>query len=63
MGRWKGVRLSPDGPLELYDLETDLGEARNIADEQPEIVARITDYLDHARTESAEWPLRRAEEG
>ena len=60
MGRWKGVRLSPDGPLELYDLETDLGEETNRADEHPEVVDRIETYLEGARTESAAWPLRGA---
>jgi arylsulfatase A-like enzyme len=27
--------------IELYDLETDIGETNNIADEHPEIVARL----------------------
>ncbi|CAN5865832.1 arylsulfatase [soil metagenome] len=58
MGRWKGVRLAPSAPLELYDLENDLGEENNIADEHPEIVSRITEYLDTERTESEHWPLR-----
>ncbi|RUL88315.1 arylsulfatase [Tautonia sociabilis] len=58
MGRWKGVRLAPDGPLELYDLETDLGEEKDQAAEHPEIVARIEAYLSIARTESPAWPLR-----
>jgi arylsulfatase A len=34
-GRWK-VRLD-----ELYDLENDIGETRNLAGEHPEIVQRI----------------------
>jgi arylsulfatase A-like enzyme len=58
MGPWKGVRLSPDGPLELYDLRTDIGEAANVAGDHPGTVEWIETYLDTARTEHAKWPLR-----
>ncbi len=57
MGRWKAVR--PFGkPLELYDLQTDRGETRNIADDHPDVVAKIEKYLTTARTESKFWPLK-----
>lgn len=58
MGRYKGVRLSPSGPLELYDLQTDIGEKKNIAKQHPKIVGKITRYLSGARTESEHWPLQ-----
>lgn len=58
-GRWKGVRLQrPDAPLELYDLENDLGETRNVAAQNPQIVAQIDRYLKSARTDSPDWPIR-----
>ncbi|MCL5282793.1 MAG: arylsulfatase [Planctomycetes bacterium] len=57
MGRWKAVR--PFGQrLELYDLQTDNGEAHDIADQHPDVVARIEKYLTTARTESKFWPLK-----
>jgi arylsulfatase A-like enzyme len=57
MGRWKAVR--PFGkPLELYDLQTDLGETHNVAGNHPDIVAQIEKYLTTARTESKFWPLK-----
>jgi len=35
MGDWKGVRLNvaknPGGPIELYNLKTDIGEQKNLA--------------------------------
>lgn len=36
-GRWKLLRF-PDRPAQLYDLTTDIGEARNLADSQPALV-------------------------
>ncbi|WP_169980652.1 arylsulfatase [Tautonia rosea] len=62
MGDWKGVRLAPDGPLELYDLANDLGETTDVSADHPKIVSAITHYLDTERTESEVWPLRYAEE-
>jgi arylsulfatase A-like enzyme len=62
MGDWKGVRLEPGAPLELYDLKTDLGETNNVAARHPEVVAKIETYLKTVRTESERWPLRTAAE-
>jgi arylsulfatase A len=55
-GKWKGVRADLDGPLELYDLATDLGETTDVAADHPEIVARIEAYLDSARTATRAYP-------
>ena len=56
---WKGVRLNvakdPNGPVELYDLATDLGEEHNVADAHPEIVAQIAKIMVSARTPSEHW--------
>ena len=45
MGDWKGVRYnvrnSPDGPVALFNLKTDIGEKRDVAADHPEIVKRI----------------------
>lgn len=57
MGRWKGVKRglvkNPDAPLELYDLETDIGERQNIAAERPDVAARIEKIMVEARTRPA----------
>ncbi len=58
-GRWKGIRSGdPDAPLLLYDLDADVAERTDVADVHPEIVARIRDFLNSARTESPDWPGR-----
>jgi len=58
MGRWKAVRFGAAGRLELYDLETDLGETADVADGHPEVVAAIVEYLATARTESQYWSIK-----
>jgi arylsulfatase A-like enzyme len=61
MGRWKGVRIGGTRePIELYDLVTDIGETRNLAEAHPEIVRRIRGIMQEAREGSefsAEWQI------
>jgi len=57
MGPWKLIRFVAQNKIELYNLNTDIGEQKNIADKQPEIVTKIESYLKTARTESEFWPL------
>ena len=59
-GKWKGVKLnvhetfgSPDAPIEVYDLEKDIGETTNIAAKHPEIVAKFREIFREARTPSS----------
>jgi arylsulfatase A-like enzyme len=60
-GDWKGVRLNvakdPNGPIELYNLKTDLGETTDLADKYPDVVAKIAQIIKTARTPSQDWPL------
>jgi arylsulfatase A-like enzyme len=62
MGRWKAVRPQAGQPLELYDLQTDLSEKTNVASQHEDIVDKIETYLKTARTESADWPIRKPPE-
>ena len=58
--RWrnyKAVRLAPGKPLELYDLNKDIAEEHNVADEHPDAITRIEEYLKTARTDSPNWPI------
>jgi arylsulfatase A len=55
-GKWKLVKynvLNPENTTtELYNLETDLGEENNVADQHPEIVEELSEIMKNARTES-----------
>jgi arylsulfatase A-like enzyme len=45
LGDWKGVRYGVGGAIELYNLESDIQETRNVADEHPEKVHVIEDTM------------------
>ncbi|MBN1671027.1 MAG: arylsulfatase [Kiritimatiellae bacterium] len=61
MGKWKGVRLGVskrrDAPIQLFDLEQDLGEQTDVAEKHPEVVARMKALFAEARVESEVFPL------
>jgi arylsulfatase A-like enzyme len=44
-GDWKLLEFFEDGRLELYNLKDDIGEQRNLADEEPEKVREMHDRL------------------
>lgn len=56
-GPWKAIRPW-GGHLQLYNLQTDLGESSDVSQRNPDLVAAIEAYLATARTESPDWPLR-----
>ena len=56
---WKAIRQSPGRPLELYDLAKDIGETQDVANQRPEIIARIETYLKTARSESQNFPTHK----
>jgi arylsulfatase A len=51
MGDWKAVRPKPDGPVELYNLKTDVGETKDVGAANPKILAKMEGLLKTARVE------------
>ncbi len=63
MGDWKGVRQNllrkknPQMKIELYNLKDDPGEQHDVADQNPEVVARIKTIMKTGRTPSKMFPF------
>ncbi len=58
-GRWKGIRSGKDSSsLKVYDLNNDIGEKSDVAATSVEVAKRINEYLDTARTDSEDWPIK-----
>jgi len=49
-GNWKAVRTAADQPIEIYDLDRDLGETTDLAAARPEIAAQMAEILKSAHT-------------
>ena len=47
-GKWKMIEFFETGEKELYDLESDLGELKNLASKYPEKIKELTSKM-------AEW--------
>jgi len=59
IGDWKAVNFGGRKPIELYDLNKDIGEKYNVADNHPDVVAKMKVIFKTARTESTLFPRRR----
>lgn len=49
-GKWKGVVPGQGKDLELYDLETDIGEENDVSAKHPELVQQLSDWIEIATT-------------
>lgn len=57
MGKWKIIRASSDDKtVELYDLNRDPGETRNVSAENSAIVTQLVGLMSKARTDNPEYP-------
>jgi len=58
-GKWKAVRTQvsqdPDGPLELYNMEENPSESRNVAEAHPELVRQLDEMMDEVREPSEKF--------
>ena len=63
MGKWKGIRYGENSKIKLYNLEDDIGEKNNIADDYPDIVREIDTIMEDAVTPSERYPVGELYEG
>lgn len=64
-GRWKLIEGAEEGTLELFDLEADPGERINLAEQEPEVLARLRGEIQawrRAHTRSVDAVLPSAED-
>ncbi len=59
MGNWKGIREPMfTGDLQLFNLEEDIGEQINVADQNSDIVEDIIQIMDEAHEPSPFWVVK-----
>jgi arylsulfatase A-like enzyme len=59
--RWKAIRLKRlDAPVRVFDLESDIAEANDLAAAKPEFVQRAKDLFTSERSDSPDWPIKQA---
>jgi arylsulfatase A-like enzyme len=58
-GKWKAIRKPMfSGKFELYDLSSDIGEEKNLADQFPELVSRAEKYMKAGHEDNPNWRVR-----
>jgi uncharacterized sulfatase len=58
-GKWKAIRSPVTAPVELFDLEADVSESKNVAAEHQDVAAAMTKLIEAAHRPSAEWTFGR----
>ena len=62
-GDWKAVRNGPSAALELYDLKSDIAETKNLATQNPEVLAKADAFMKAAHADDPNWPMREGPKG
>jgi len=58
-GDWKAVRNNPQKPIELYALETDIGEKNDVAAGNAPVAQKAAELMKSLRVDSPEFPVRK----
>ncbi|MDR1865771.1 MAG: sulfatase-like hydrolase/transferase [Bacteroidales bacterium] len=56
-GNWKLIKRNARAEYELYDLESDISEKNNLAEQYPDIVSSLSQHLKEAHVASEWWPV------
>jgi hypothetical protein len=58
MGKWKAIQKSPKAAIELFDLDTDLGETKDVAAAHPDVVKKVEADFKEAHVASENFPCK-----
>ena len=58
-GDWKAVRNNPQKPIELYALETDIGEKNDVAAGNAPVAQKAAELMKSLRVDSPDFPIRK----
>lgn len=60
IGKYKGIQIEKNGlrDFELYDLEKDISEQYNVAENFPDVVKRMRSYMKEAYSATEDYPER-----
>ena len=56
-GDWKAIQFGKNGPIELYNLKTDLGETSDVSAANPGVVAEARRHMAAARVDNPDFPM------
>jgi len=54
---WKGIRQGPESDIQLYNMQSDMQERNNVADQHPGVVQKIAEIMQTAATPSERYPI------
>jgi hypothetical protein len=57
-GKWKGHLIAASGKFELYDLSADQMETTNLAEQQPDVVKQMRDFMSAAHVPTPNWLVK-----
>jgi arylsulfatase A-like enzyme len=60
IGHYKAIEQPKGSPIRLFDLSRDIGEEKNLAAEQPDLVAKAKGAMAEANRPSEKWKFPRA---
>jgi len=59
IGKWKGIREGKEEKIQLYNLDLDLGEKVDVANDYPEVVDKIEEIMKTAFVPNDRYPVGR----
>jgi arylsulfatase A-like enzyme len=63
LGTWKGIRHGMENEIQLYNLDSDVQEKFNVADQHPAIVKKIGEIMQTAAVHSERYPIGKIYQG